>query len=142
MFSLPTDEATAAPDIFLSCAEEASSARELRGCSTFRDEVNACEVLRGEGTLAPVACLQSKVTVWQNALLREAAIATGDSLRAAADLQAWQSGINDLCRDAEQIELSTERYGEGFAQFEVARCELRATIRQMVETKSVARGFK
>ncbi|MEO1773789.1 MAG: hypothetical protein AAFS07_02430 [Pseudomonadota bacterium] len=138
--SLSSPAAASASD-FGACSAAATTAQELKRCGTFRADRQECRSLRPVGEEAPAVCMEAKVVEWRAVLEQEEQSALSAGVRDAAGFDAWSQELRALCRDEEELRLSTERYGPAHAAFEAATCELRSTIRRVVETNGMRRGF-
>jgi hypothetical protein len=132
--------AAASPADYPACTSVASDTGALSDCTDFRADLSACSGLTG--SRAPVDCMESRLDAWDARLAAEEARAVEAGLREPGSLDDWREAIVARCRDPEEARLSAERYGEAHAAFTAARCELRATLRRLVETTARLRGFE
>ncbi|MEL6479824.1 MAG: hypothetical protein AAFQ75_00110 [Pseudomonadota bacterium] len=137
----PSDARASAAD-YEACAADAGDKRSLRRCNTFKSEVAECNERRsGGGVDAPVDCLGPKLEAWRAVMESEEERADAAGIEPKINFEAWVSRTFGWCRDAEQIRLSTERYGAPFAEFEALSCELRAVIRRTLQRTKDLKGL-
>ena len=141
--SVSAQPAIGAPEDWLACSDAAPDMRSLRQCGTVKEDSAACQMQRaGGGVLGPSACLDQVVRRWTTVVRVEEDRVPPEARNGRPPFVEWRAERDRLCRDDEQIRLSTERYGEGHALFEAAECELRLTIRRAVESAAIRRGFR
>ncbi|MEL6766594.1 MAG: hypothetical protein AAFP17_05390 [Pseudomonadota bacterium] len=134
-------EAYASAAAYEACSANAEDKRALRQCNTFRTEVAECNERRADGLDGPAECLGEKVEAWRSVMESEEARAAVAGIEPEIDLDAWTSRTFGRCRDAEQIRLSTERFGAPHAAFEALSCELRAIIRRTLQRTQDLKGL-